>query len=322
MIDSNGGSVYLPPLLFLGIYSNMILVKKYKRIIGGVVCAIAAGIISGVATPISKIVLGGNVSPESITIVKLTATASVLWIIGLFVPQIKTDRHLLIHLGGIGIGGMFVGTLLFYIGLNLSFPIEAGIINSYSPLWCIVVATLWAKKGLYKKQGEGIAIATVGLMVTIIFFGEWEHDIVHIIGNLLVMVSMIITATYTFALEKLSSGLQLIHIYKWAYTFATIVAIAVHIAFNGIAMPALHTDTLLVVYIIYVCAVATPLSLVLHFVAKKRLTTKTLNTYSYIQPLVGMIVAYNIGFNTLTIFDPIAIVIIVGGYLIATVKRV
>jgi hypothetical protein len=95
------------------------------------------------------------------------------------------------------------------------------------------------------------------------------------------MVSMIITATYTFALEKLSSGLQLIHIYKWAYTFATIVAIAVHIAFNGIAMPALHTDTLLVVYIIYVCAVATPLSLVLHFVAKKRLTTKTLNTYSF-----------------------------------------
>lgn len=321
MIDSNGGSVYLPPLLFLGIYSNMILVKKYKRITGAVVCAIAAGIISGVATPISKIVLSGNVSPESITIVKLTATGSVLWIIGLFVPHIKTDRHLLIHLGGIGIGGMFVGTLLFYIGLNLSFPIEGGIINSYSPLWCIVVAALWAKKGLYKKQGEGIAIATVGLMVTIIFFGEWEHDIVHIIGNLLVMVSMIITATYTFALEKLSSGLQLIHIYKWVYTFAAVGAIAVHIVFSGFAMPMQETYGLIIVYMIYVCAVATPLSLVLHFAIQKRLTPKTINIYSYIQPLTGMIVAYNIGFNTLTIFDPIAIVIIIVGYLLATRKR-
>ena len=321
MIDSNGGSVYLPPLLFLGIYSNMILVKKYKRITGAVVCAIAAGIISGVATPISKIVLSGNVSPESITIVKLTATASVLWIIGLFVPHIKTDRHLLIHLGGIGIGGMFVGTLLFYIGLNLSFPIEAGIINSYSPLWCIVVAALWAKKGLHKKQGEGIAIATVGLMVTIIFFGEWEHDIVHIIGNLLVMVSMIISATYTFALEKLSSGLQLIHIYKWVYTFAAVGAIAVHIVFSGFAMPMQETYGLIIVYMIYVCAVATPLSLLLHFIIQKRLTTKRINIYSYIQPLVGMIVAYNIGFNTLTIFDPIAIVIIIVGYLLATRKR-
>ena len=321
MIDSNGGSVYLPPLLFLGIYSNMILVKKYKRITGAVVCAIAAGIISGVATPISKIVLSGNVSPESITIVKLTATASVLWIIGLFVPHIKTDRHLLIHLGGIGIGGIFVGTLLFYIGLNLSFPIEAGIINSYSPLWCIVVAALWAKKGLHKKQGEGIAIATVGLMVTIIFFGEWEHDIVHIIGNLLVMVSMIITATYTFALEKLSSGLQLIHIYKWVYTFAAVGAIAVHIVFSGFAMPMQETYGLIIVYMIYVCAVATPLSLVLHFAIQKRLTPKTINIYSYIQPLTGMIVAYNIGFNTLTIFDPIAIVIIIVGYLLATRKR-
>ncbi|MBO7227721.1 MAG: DMT family transporter [Bacteroidales bacterium] len=314
------GGVLLPPLLFLSIDSNMILIEKYKHITGAVVCAIVAGIVGGVATPISKIVLGSNISTESLSMTKLAATAIVLWIAGLFAPRINTDRHLLKNLLGIGIGGVFVGTLLFYIGLNLSFPIEAGIINSYSPLWCIVVATLWAKKGLYKKQGEGIAIATVGLMVTIIFFGEWEHDIVHIIGNLLVMVSMITTATYTFALEKLSSGLQLIHIYKWAYTFATIVAIAVHIAFNGIAMPALHTDTLLVVYIIYVCAVATPLSLVLHFVAKKRLTTKTLNTYSYIQPLVGMIVAYNIGFNTLTIFDPIAVVIIVGGYLLATRK--
>ena len=299
----------------------MILVKKYKRITGAVVCAIAAGIISGVATPISKIVLSGNVSPESINIVKLTATASVLWIIGLFVPHIKTDRHLLIHLGGIGIGGMFVSTLLFYIGLNLSFPIEAGIINSYSPLWCIVVAALWAKKGLHKKQGEGIAIATVGLMVTIIFFGEWEHDIVHIIGNLLVMVSMIITATYTFALEKLSSGLQLIHIYKWVYTFAAVGAIAVHIVFSGFAMPMQETYGLIIVYMIYVCAVATPLSLVLHFAIQKRLTPKTINIYSYIQPLTGMIVAYNIGFNTLTIFDPIAIVIIVGGYLLATRKR-
>lgn len=314
--------VLLPPLLFLSIDSNMILIEKYKHITGAVVCAIVAGIVGGVATPISKIVLGSNISTESLSMTKLAATAIVLWIAGLFAPRINTDRHLLKNLLGIGIGGVFVGTLLFYIGLKLSFPIEAGIINSYSPLWAIVVAALYAKKILYKKQGEGIAVATLGLMITIVFFGEWEHDIVHIVGNFLISISMIITATYTFALEKLSSGLQLIHIYKWTYTFATIVAIALHIAFDGIAMPALHTDTLLVVYIIYVCAVATPLSLVLHFVAKKRLTTKTLNTYSYIQPLVGMIVAYNIGFNTLTIFDPIAIVIIVGGYLIATVKRV
>lgn len=314
--------VLLPPLLFLSIDSNMILIEKYKHITGAVVCAIVAGIVGGVATPISKIVLGSNISTESLSMTKLAATAIVLWIAGLFAPRINTDRHLLKNLLGIGIGGVFVGTLLFYIGLNLSFPIEAGIINSYSPLWAIVVAALYAKKILYKKQGEGIAVATLGLMITIVFFGEWEHDIVHIVGNFLISISMIITATYTFALEKLSSGLQLIHIYKWTYTFATIVAIAVHIAFDGIAMPILHTDTLLVVYIIYVCAVATPLSLVLHFVAKKRLTTKTLNTYSYIQPLVGMIVAYNIGFNTLTIFDPIAIVIIVGGYLIATFKRV
>ena len=315
------GGVLLPPLLFLSIDSNMILIEKYKHITGAVVCAIVAGIVGGVATPISKIVLGSNISTESLSMTKLAATAIVLWIAGLFAPRINTDRHLLKNLLGIGIGGVFVGTLLFYIGLNLSFPIEAGIINSYSPLWAIVVAALYAKKILYKKQGEGIAVATLGLMITIVFFGEWEHDIVHIVGNFLISISMIITATYTFALEKLSSGLQLIHIYKWTYTFATIVAIAVHIAFDGIAMPALHTDTLLVVYIIYVCAVATPLSLVLHFVAKKRLTTKTLNTYSYIQPLVGMIVAYNIGFNTLTIFDPIAIVIIVGGYLLATRKR-
>lgn len=314
--------VLLPPLLFLSIDSNMILIEKYKHITGAVVCAIVAGIVGGVATPISKIVLDSNISTESLSMTKLAATAIVLWIAGLFAPRINTDRHLLKNLLGIGIGGVFVGTLLFYIGLNLSFPIEAGIINSYSPLWAIVVAALYAKKILYKKQGEGIAVATLGLMITIVFFGEWEHDIVHIVGNFLISISMIITATYTFALEKLSSGLQLIHIYKWTYTFASIVAIAVHIAFDGIAMPALHTDTLLVVYIIYVCAVATPLSLVLHFVAKKRLTTKTLNTYSYIQPLVGMIVAYNIGFNTLTIFDPIAIVIIVGGYLIATFKRV
>ena len=314
------GGVLLPPLLFLNIDGNMILIEKYKHITGAVVCAIVAGIVGGVATPISKIVLGSNISTESLSMTKLAATAIVLWIAGFFAPHINTDKHLLKNLVGIGIGGVFVATLLFYIGLNLSFPIEAGIINSYSPLWAIVVAALYAKKILHKKQGEGIAVATLGLMITIVFFGEWEHDIVHIVGNFLISISMIITATYTFALEKLSSELQLIHIYKWAYTFATIVAIAVHIALNGIAMPALHTDTLLVVYIIYVCAVATPLSLVLHFVAKKRLTTKTLNTYSYIQPLVGMIVAYNIGFNTLTIFDPIAIVIIVGGYLLATRK--
>lgn len=295
--------------------------KKCKHITGVVVCAIAAGVASGVATPISKIVLSSNVSPESVSIIKLAATASVLWIIGIFIPHINTNRHLLMRLGGIGIGGVFASTLLFYIGLNLSFPIEAGIINSYSPLWAIVVAALWAKKGLYKKQGEGIAIATVGLMVTIIFFGEWEHDIVHIIGNLLVMVSMIITATYTFALEKLSSGLQLIHIYKWVYTFAAVGAIAVHIVFSGFAMPMQETYGLIIVYMIYVCAVATPLSLLLHFIIQKRLTTKTINIYSYIQPLVGMIVAYNIGFNTLTIFDPIAIVIIIVGYLLATRKR-
>ena len=182
------GGVLLPPLLFLSIDSNMTLIEKYKHITGAVVCAIVAGIVGGVATPISKIVLGSNISTESLSMTKLAATAIVLWIAGLFAPRINTDRHLLTRLSGIGIGGVFVGTLLFYIGLNLSFPIEAGIINSYSPLWSIVVAALCAKKILHKKQDEGIAVATLGLMITIVFFGEWEHDIVHIVGNFLVSV--------------------------------------------------------------------------------------------------------------------------------------
>ena len=292
--------------------------SKYIAI--GCLFATAGAVVSGLGTPIAKALLtDGSASPLSLTILRIAGTALVFWALPSGRQHVKL-RHLglMLLIGSLGIAPQM---FLFNYGLHLSFPIEVSIINSCSALWVVILGTITRQIARARYLRRSTVFTALGMIITIFFFGEEKHNLSHISGNGIAMVSMLIGGLCTATTARLPKHYNAATIYKWIYTFALVPEVIYCLASGN--TPKLHIAGIEpAMELIYVCTITGAASIILHSQAQRRISTKAIDICSFAQPFASMIVAYNIGFDTLTWFDPIAIVIIFISYLIATVKRV
>lgn len=291
-----------------------------KHIAIGCLFATAGAVVGGLGTPIAKALLtDGSASPLSLTMLRIAGTALVFWALPSGRQHVKL-RHLglMLLIGSLGIAPQM---FLFNYGLHLSFPIEVSIINSCSALWVVILGTITRQIARARYLRRSTVFTALGMIITIFFFGEEKHNLSHISGNGIAMVSMLIGGLCTATTTRLPKHYNAATIYKWIYTFALVPEVIYCLASGN--TPKLHIAGIEpAMEIIYVCIITGAASIILHSQAQRRISAKASDICSFAQPFAAMIVAYNIGFDTLTWFDPIAIVIIFISYLIATVKRV
>lgn len=291
-----------------------------KHIAIGCLLATAGAVVGGLGTPIAKALLTeGSASPMSLTMLRIAGTALVFWTLPSGRQHVKL-RHLglMLLIGTLGIAPQM---FLFNYGLHLSFPIEVSIISSCSALWVVILDTITRQIARARYLRRGTLFTIIGMMVTIFFFGEEKHNFSHISGNGIAMASMLVGGLCTATTSRLPGHYNTATIYKWIYTFALVPEVIYYSISDN--TPTLHILGIeQAMEIIYVCIITGAASIILHSQALRRISPKTGDICSFAQPFAAMIVAYNIGFDTLTWFDPIAIVIIFISYLIATVKRV
>ena len=291
-----------------------------KHIAIGCLLATTGAVIGGLGTPIAKALLtDGSASPLSLSMLRIAGTALVFWTLPSGRQYVKL-RHLglMLLIGTLGIAPQM---FLFNYGLHLSFPIEVSIINSCSALWVVILGTITRQIARARYLRHGTLLTAMGMMITIFFFGEEKHNLSHISGNGIAMVSMLVGGLCTATTTRLPKHYNAATIYKWIYTFALVPEVIY--CFVSDNTPTLHITSIeQATELIYVCIITGAASIILHSQAQRRISTKASDICSFAQPFAAMIVAYNIGFDTLTWFDPIAIVIIFISYLIATGKRV
>lgn len=291
-----------------------------KHIAIGCLFATAGAVVGGLGTPIAKALLtDGSASPLSLTMLRIAGTALVFWALPSGRQHVKPQHlGLMLLIGTLGIAPQM---FLFNYGLHLSFPIEVSIINSCSALWVVILGTITRQIARARYLRRSTVFTALGMIITIFFFGEEKHNLSHISGNGIAMVSMLVGGLCTATTARLPKHYNTATIYKWIYTFAIVPEVVYCLASGD--TPTLHIRGVEpAMEIIYVCIITGAASIILHSQAQRRISAKASDICSFAQPFAAMIVAYNIGFDTLTWFDPIAIVIIFISYLIATGKRV
>ena len=291
-----------------------------KSIAIGCLLATASAVVGGLGTPIAKALLtDGIVTPSGLTLLRIAGTAIVFWTLPAGRQKVQ-PKHLCIMLpiGAIGIAAQLA---TFNYALNLSFPIEVSIISSCSALWLVVLGIIsrQIKETRYLTRGSMLTI--VGLLITIFFFGEEKHNFSHISGNWIAFGSMLMGGLCSAGVAKLTPYYHAATIYKWIYTFATVPIIIYFLLAGQVPTLKIHS-AISVIEIIYVCIVTGDAGILLHAKAQQQISNKTIDICSFAQPFTAIVVAYNIGFNTLTWFDPISIILIFISYLIATKGKI
>ncbi|GGP10891.1 DMT family transporter [Oceanobacillus neutriphilus] len=88
---------------------------------------------------------------------------------------------------------IFFGTQI--LGLDQTTVTEAGIIQAIAPALTVLLASIFLKENVRKVQGAGIALSIAGVVFLQMMNSSGGYDF-HLVGNLLIIVSILATAVW------------------------------------------------------------------------------------------------------------------------------
>lgn len=296
--------------------------RKPREIIGHLM-VLSTIIIYSFNTNFMKILMPTWVGPHGLVLIRCAIMACGFWIISLFLPtgnQVKPTRKdiLMMMLGGVlGIGG----NLLLYInGLNITGPVDAFVIRTVQPIIVIALAVLILHASFNKYKAIGIALGLAGtLYVSIMPHTGPVKD--SFSGDVLIFVSSIFNALYLILIKPYTQKFNSVIVMRWMSLAAVIIVLPFGLH-QVLTAPLFTSETPVHIWLElgFVLVFATMIAYFLNLKALQYITPFVESVYYYLLPVTGAIVSISLGLQKFSWHDPIALVLIIAGFLLINKK--
>jgi drug/metabolite transporter (DMT)-like permease len=263
----------------------------------GHIALLAAYIIFGLNTPISKVVLAqGEVSALALTFYRFSGATLLFWLLSLFTKKETIPLRDILLLFLASLFGIFINQMSFIVGLSATSPIDASVITTLAPIMTMILAAVFLKEPITWKKVIGVLIGATGALLLVFHGNTVRLDIVGMEGNLLCILSCTSFALYLTLFKKLILRYRVVTLMKWMFLFATFCSLpfclqdVIRINYSGLSIG-------IYLRIAYVVVMATFLSYLFIPVGQKFLRPTVVSMYNYLQPLVSSLVAVALGID-------------------------
>lgn len=282
---------------------------------------LGANIIYGANYTIAKEVMPNYILPFGFILIRIVGAVSLFWIAHFFVSNEKIEKKDFIRIAVCGLFGVAANQLMFFKGLNITTPINAGIMMTSNPILVLVAASLLLKEKLTKNKIIGISLGLIGATTLILFNGNMSFGSETILGDFFVLLNSLSYGIYLVAVTPLMGKYQPITVVKWVFFFGLLYVIpfGCH-EFTLVDWNNMPTDIIFAV--LYVIIFTTFFTYLLNIYALKNVSPTIASTYIYLQPFLAALVAIYFGKDNLDgvkIFS--AVLIFTGVYLVSKPKK-
>lgn len=277
-------------------------------------------------TNFMKVVMPEWILPNGLVLLRCSASALGFWLISLFVHPPKTTPSptrkdiLMMLLGGVlGLGG----NLLLYInGLSLTGPIDAFVIRTTQPIIVIALGVIFLHTIFTKYKALGILIGLAGALYASIMPHEGiVHDSFG--GDILVFLSSVSYSFFLILIKPYSQKFDSITVMKWMSLSSFVIAFPFGIreliqasVFTGNAPIHIWLE------LGYILLFATITGYFLSVYALNYISPFIESIYKYLLPITGAAISILMGLQKFSYHDPIALALIIIGFIIINKKRV
>ena len=266
---------------------------------------------------------GNEISPEGLTLGRILFACVAFWITSLFTKKEKVEKKDLYRLIFCGILGIAFNQALFLGGLNKSFPVDASILTTCTPMMVMILAFFILKEPITWKKAGGVIIGSVGVYL-LIFSGDQDYAQVggNLKGNLMILGSGLSYAIYLVIAKPLTLKYSAVTIMKWMYLFSAIFLFPIDYQYlihaKAFTAP-FQTSTLL--SLIFICIFATYLTYLLIPMGLKRIRPTTVSMHNFLQPLITSFFAVFIGQDSFTWEKIGSALFVFGGVYLVTISK-
>mgnify|MGYP002049271170 FL=1 len=249
--------------------------------------------------------------------------ASILfWMVSPFFPKERVSKKDFKRLFIAALFGMCINMLMFFKGLELSTPINSGVIVTLTPIIILILSALFLKERLTTLKVIGIVLGFIGALALI--FNNTPTQTPNApnipLGNIMLLINATCFVAYLVIIKHLTQKYHTVTLMKWIFPIGIVLTFPVTInEFLAVDWSNLPFDALWRMG--YVVLGTTFFAYFLNVFALKTLNATTIGAFTYLQPLLAILYALFTGNDQLDWIKVLACFMVFLGVYLVSKKR-
>jgi drug/metabolite transporter (DMT)-like permease len=289
--------------------------EKNSTLVGNLACFAAYAIFGFNIISCKQIALDGNITPMALFCLRSFGATLLFWIWSLFTAP---REHIAPRdMGKVALAsflGLFMTRLSFLFAITQTTAIDASILATLSPIMTLIISAIFIRERITWSGVAGIALSVAGVLILIyhsvlLSSGAESTSIWGIIG---MVANCLCFASYVGIFKPLIQKYSVVTFMKWMFLFSSLMALPFAFsAFGASALAAVPRDV--VWQVLYVVVGATFIAYFLIPIGQKRLRPVVVCMYTYVQPVIAMVIALALGLDRLTPLKILATLLVFAG---------
>ena len=281
--------------------------------------AFGATTIYGLNHTIAKVVMPHYIGPFGFIMLRVVGASVLFWTISLFVPKETIERKDYLRIAGAAFLGMCINMLMFFKGLQLSTPINSGVIVTLTPIIILILSAFFLKEKLTLFKFLGIVLGFTGAIILILYSNTTQVlNAPNIpLGNTMLLINAISFGAYLVMVKSLTKKYSTITLMKWMFLIGIFYTFPVtYSEFSEVSWTTLPFEAIWRMG--FVVVGTTFMTYMLNVYALKTLPPTAIGAFTYLQPLITILYAVITGNDILDGVKILAcLLVFVGVYLVS-----
>ena len=293
-----------------------------KSLFGYLAC-FTAYLIFGLNIVVCKdLTSSGAISPIALFTLRSIGAGSLFWIISFFLPKQRVERGDYIKIFAASVLGFFLTQMFFLVAISRITPMDCSIITSLSPVYTMFIAAYALKEPLSAQKIGGVVLSLCGIIYLILNSVTSTGAVTQTtpFGVILMIGNSLCFSLYLGIFKPTIAKYSVVTFMKWTFLFASLLALPFSakeiISLNFAALP---TEYVAELAFLIICA--TFITYFLIPIGQKILRPTLVSMYSYVQPIVAIVVSIYVGMDSLSWQKVVAAITVFAGVAIVSYSR-
>jgi drug/metabolite transporter (DMT)-like permease len=262
------------------------------------------------------------ISPVALFCIRSLGAGALFWMISCFLPKEKVEKKDYGKIMAASLLGFFLTQMTFLIAIPDITPMDCSIVSSLSPIYTMFIAAYALKEPITLRKAGGVAISFLGIIYLIMNSVTSTGGTVEtsLTGILLMIANSLCFSLYLGLFKPVISKYSVITFMKWIFLFAS----AFSLPLAGRELFTFDYSQLSVIYLwelgfLIVCS--TFITYFLIPLGQKRIRPTLVSMYSYIQPIIAILISIYVGMDSLSWQKVLAAMMVFGGVVLVNYSR-
>ena len=293
-----------------------------EKTLGHIACFVAYAIF-GINIIVCKDLTSSRlISPIALFCLRSLGAGSLFWLISCFLPKEKVEKKDYGKILSASLLGFFLTQVTFLVAIPDITPMDCSIVSSLSPIYTMFIAAYVLKEPITLRKAGGVAVSFLGIIYLIMnsVTGTGGTTQTSFSGILLMIANSLCFSLYLGLFKPVITKYSVITFMKWIFLYASAFSLplAIHelIAFDYSLLSGTYLSELafLIICSTFITYFLIPLG-------QKRIRPTLVSMYSYVQPIIAIVISIWVGMDTLSWQKVLAAAMVFGGVVMVNYSR-